>query len=175
MKRILLIAIVLTSSLTNLASAEDFVLDSANEGLIEKKLLWGPSRLSFDLVLEMPVSEDTVPKFFLESNGNYRHNLFKLSVSDEQCTGEYEVMVSFRQDKNKLITHYFELKVPWPEAIELKLEANRKSKKGFHHTLTVNGESKDIFTYKKIKQMALHGSGKAEVFDLSVEKMEKES
>ncbi len=49
------------------------------------------------------------------------HDLIKITISDQDCIGEHEASISFRENKKNLITRYFTERTPWNQNINLSI------------------------------------------------------
>lgn len=163
------IVLLLTSALT--IAQESFSLNSHLEDYtpFEASIPRGESTIMMNVQLAMPVSEATVPLLYFNFPGRREAmELLKVSIADEICTGEYSSSARFFAKKGQLKTSYFDNKIPWPESIPVQFKVNKKSEDGYKHEIEIYGETRDIFTSKKLTKIAIDIRGITEISDFQI-------
>ncbi len=109
------------------------------------------------------------PGFYIE--GEDRKSIaFLLDIDDQDCSGVPSAMLRYYDsDKNELY-HYYKTALLASKEIEVSLELNHKSESKRQHSITVNGETFEFETPRKVRKLVFNSRRGVKVSNLRMGK-----
>lgn len=147
------------------ADISEFPIQITPEAPYKTKIKKIKSSFAINLNTKIPENTDVNPWFslnFLSNKGKKTHGVISVVGYDDNCSGEYQFRVSYYDDPSTIATHYFRTTAKWGETVDIILsKLGRRT-----YRVSLNGETKNISAYKKLKQVELESDTPLELLSL---------
>ncbi|WP_026337445.1 hypothetical protein [Teredinibacter turnerae] len=147
------------------ADISEFPIQITPEAPYKTKIKKIKNSFTINLKTKIPENTDVNPWFslsFLSSKGKKTHSVISVVGYDDNCSGEYHFRVGYYDDRSTIATHYFSTTAKWGEAVDIIFsKLGRRT-----YNVSLNGETKNISAYEKLKQVELESDTPLELLSL---------
>ncbi|WP_339074882.1 hypothetical protein [Teredinibacter turnerae] len=147
------------------ADISEFPIQITPEAPYKTKIKKIKNSFAINLKTKIPENTDVNPWFYVDFSSTKEKlstALIAITAYDDNCTGEYQFKVRYFRDSSTLVTHYFNTKVKWGESVNVGLSKLARHK----FSLSLNGETKNITVYQKLKQLDLKSGTPLEILSV---------
>jgi hypothetical protein len=115
--------VCITTGFSNIAQSQDKQLETTTSltpyQLWKNKLTSDSGNINFTTALNQNGRLTLV--FSNHKTMSPTHDLIRITISDQDCIGEHEASISFKENKKNTLTRYFTERTPWKQDMNLSI------------------------------------------------------